>query len=411
MALEFTFTEEQEIFRKSFRDYLARHVAPESKEILEARMITPKPHKALVDFGFPGLLLSEEWGGGGADFITFIIAVEELTRGDLSGIGCLSLWYGAVCAKSIESRGTPQLKEEVLPNVVKKGWVTPLHSTEPGCGTDFTRIATTADKQKGEYLVNGEKQCVSGVPEAVKYGGGFLTTVNTNPEFRQRGRGMSLLYIPIGEGGLPYPGPIGNGITITNFEGMGMDLAGIKYDGTRVPEHCLIGAEGLGAPLTLESFARARVPMAMSQIAAAEIAIESGIEYIKQRRAFNRPIGGFEGLQFELAEDYARVQAAKWMCYRAAWMMDRYLKGEAKIEDVTFAGSLCRVLATDDCVKAVSDVLEWFGGIGTTTEYPIERAYRFVRQAGIAEGTKHAQKITVALALLGSEFAAWRKWE
>ncbi len=401
MTLDFTFTEEQEIFKKSFREFLAKHVTPKSKEMIEARVVTPEVHKALTEFGFLGLLLSEEWGGGNADFITYIIGVEELTRGDLSGMVGDGIWYGACCAKTIESQATPQLKEEVLPNVVKKGWITPLHSTEAACGTDFTRIETTAEKQSGEYIVNGEKLMVSGVPPARKYGGGFLTSVNTNPEFRKRGRGMSLLYIPV----------TSNGMTFTNYEGMGIDLGGVKYDGTKVPEHCLIGAEGLGVPLTLESFARARVPTAMSQIAATELAIESGMEYIKQRKAFKRPVAGFEGIQFELAEDYARVQAAKLMCYRAAWMMDKYIKGKGKIEDVILAGSLCRVIATDDCMKALSDVLEWYGGIGTTTEYPIGRAYSAVRQAGIAEGTRHAQRITVALSLLGTEFAAWRKWE
>ena len=400
MTLDFTFTEEQEIFRKSLREFLAKNVTPRAKEMLEAKVVTPEVHKALVDFGYFGLLLPEEWGGANADFITFTIAVEELTRGDPSGITGDGIWYGAVCAKTIESQGTPQLKEEVLPNVVEKGWVTPLHSTEPGCGTDFTRIETTADKKNGEYIVNGEKLMVSGVPPARKYGGGFLTTVNTNPEFRKRGRGMSLLYIPV----------TSNGMTFTEFTGMGINLSGIKYDGTRVPEHCLIGVEGLGVPLTYESFARARIPTAMTQIAAAELALEGGMEYIKQRKAFGRPVGGFEAIQFELAEDYARVQAAKLMCYRAAWMMDQYIKGKGKIEDVIFAGSLARVIATDDCMKAISDVLEWYGGIGTTTEYPIARAFSAVRQAGIAEGTRHAQKITVALTLLGTEFAAWRKW-
>ncbi len=400
MALDFTFTEEQEIFRRQFKEYCAKHVTPKEKEMIENRSLTPDVHKALTEFGFFGLLISEDWGGGNADFLTYIIAVEELAKADRSGFGSIAAWYGASCVKSIEVHGTERLKEEVLPNVVEKGWITPLHSTEPGCGTDFTRIVTTADRKNGEYVVNGEKLMVSCVPETRKYGGGFITTVNTNPEFRQRARGMSLLYIPADS----------NGMTFQDYRGMGVDLGGIKYDGTRVPEYCLLGKEGQGVPLTYESFARARVATAMSQIASTEAALEQGIEYIKQRQAFGRPIAAFEGIQFELAEDYSRIQACKWMCYRAAWMMDRYLKGEAKLEDVLFAGALVRTIATDDCMKALSDVLEWYGGIGTTAEYSVYRAFNTVRQAGIAEGTRHAQRITVALSLLGGEFAAWRKW-
>jgi acyl-CoA dehydrogenase len=326
--------------------------------------------------------------------------VEELAKADLSGfavpVGLLSPFVANLVAK-----GDEQLKEEVLPNVVKKGWIMGLHSTEPGCGTDFTRITTIADKADGEYVVNGEKQCVSLVLEARKFGGGFVTSVNTDPEFRQRAKGMSLLYIPANA----------NGITVTTFTGMGVDLAGVKYDGTRVPQHCLIGGEGMGALLLHEFFSCSRVPVTMSMIAPTERILEAGMEYIKQRKAFKRPIGAFEGIQFELAEDYARVQAAKWMCYRAAWMVDRYLGGKTRLEDAMLASSMAKLIASDDCMKAVSDVLEWFGGIGTTTEYPIARAFSSLRQVPIAEGTRHAQKLVVALSLLGTEFAPWRKWE
>ena len=400
MPLDFTFTEEQLMFRQALKEYLAKNVTPKSKEMLEARMITPDVHKALLDYGIFSMLIPEQYGGSETDLVTFTLMVEELARADRSGfaapVGMLSPFVANLVAK-----GGEQLKEEVLPNVSKKGWIFGLHSTEPGCGTDFTRIITTADKAGGEYVVNGEKLLVSLVPEVMRFGGGFVTSVNTNPEFRKRARGMSLLYIP----------GTANGITTTTFTGMGIDIAGVKYDGTRVPEHHLIGAEGMGSLLLHEFFFCSRVPVTMLMIAPAEQALEVGMEYIKQRKAFGRPIGGFEGIQFELAEDYARVQAVKWMCYRAAWIADRYLKGKAKLEDVMLASSMAKLLASDDCMRTVSDVLEWFGGIGTTTEYPIARAFSSLRQAPIAEGTRHAQKLVVALSLLGMEFAPWRKWE
>jgi acyl-CoA dehydrogenase len=393
MPLEFTFTEEQELFRRTVRELMAKQVAPRKKELLEARMCTPDVHKALAGAGLSGLLIPTEFGGSGSDYVTFIVAVEELTRGDPTGFAGLPIWYGASCARLLSVYGNADLKEEVLPKVAKEGWVTPLHNTEPGCGTDFTAIATTAKKTDDGYSVNGEKVLVSGVQEAIKYKGGFITSVKTRPELGSKG--MSLLYIPSDS----------KGITISNYTGMGIDIGGVRYENTPVPERYLIGFEGTGYQMTYESFVHARVPTTMSIVAAAEGAIEQGIEYIKQRKAFGKAIAGHEGLQFELAEDYANVQACKWLTYRAAWLVDQYHKGKASFYDAMTGASVAKLTASEHCVKAVSDVLEWYGGFGTTTEYDIQHIFRIVRQAVIAEGTKNAQKIVIAMQLLGREFS------
>ena len=397
MPLDFTFTEEQELFRKTVREFMAKNVAPKGKELLQARMITPEIHKALTGMGLYGLMLPEEYGGSNSDYVTFIVAVEELTRGDPSGFASLPVWYGASCARLLSVYGNAELKEEILPKVAKEGWVTPLHSTEPSCGTDFTAITTTAKKSDGKYVVNGEKICLSCVPEAMKFGGGYITSVKTRPELGSKG--MSLLFIP----------PNSNGITTTTYTGMGIDIGGVRYENTCVPERYLIGFEGTGYQMTYESFVHARVPTTMSIVAAAEASLENSIQYLKQRKAFGRPIAAHEGIQFELADDYANVQAAKWLCYRAAWLVSQYHKGKASFYDAMTAASTAKLVASEHCVKAVSDILEWYGGLGTTTEYDIQHVFRTVRQAVIAEGTKNAQKIVIALQLLGRDFAPWER--
>jgi acyl-CoA dehydrogenase len=399
MPLDFNFTEEQELFRRTIKEYYAKTISTKVKEITRARIITADVHKALASQGLFGLLLPKEFGGSEADYVTFTIAVEELMKADTTGVAGIAAWYSAACARTIAAYGTPALKEEVLPKVVKDGWITPLHNTEPGCGTDFTAITTNAKKSNGEYIVNGEKQIISCVPEVMKYGGGFITSVKTKPELGAKG--MSLIYIPA----------TSNGITTTVFEGMGVDVGGVRYDNSKVPEHCLIGLEGNGRQLTNESFLHARVPTAMTIVAAAEKCLELGMDHVKQRRAFGRPIAGFEGIQFELAEDYANVLATRWLCYRAAWLVDRYHEGKAPFRDAMIAASCAKLVASESCTKAISDIVEWFGGMGTTTDYDIQQAFRMARQQAIAEGTRNAQKIVIALQLLGSEFAAWRKWE
>jgi acyl-CoA dehydrogenase len=394
MPLDFAFTEEQDLFRKSIRELMVKAVVPRAKELNQARALTPEVHKALKDAGLFGLLLPTEYGGSNADYVTFIIAVEEMTVGDPTGFGCLPVIYGATCSRLLSVYGSAELKDEVLPKVVKDGWVTPLHSTEPGCGTDFTGISTTAKKGEGEYVVNGEKICLTGVPEVVKFGGGYITSVKTRPELGSKG--MSLLYIP----------STSKGITTSTFTGMGVDIGGVRYENVHVPERYLVGFEGTGYQMTYESFVHARVPTTMGIVAAAEGALEKGIEYLKQRKAFGKEIGKHEGLQFELAENYANIQACKWLCYRAAWLVDQYHKGKASFYDAMSAASVAKLTASEHCVKAVSDVLEWYGGLGTTTEYDIQQVFRFCRQFVIAEGTRHAQKIVIAMQLLGREFSA-----
>jgi acyl-CoA dehydrogenase len=196
-----------------------------------------------------GLLLPKEFGGSESDYVTFTIAVEELIKADPTFVAALPIVYGATCSRIVSVYGTADLKEEILPRVVKDGWITSLHNTEPGCGTDFTAITTTAKKTDGDYVINGEKQMLTGVPEAMKYGGGFITTVKTKPELGSKG--MSPIYIPV----------TANGITASTFEGMGIDLGGVRYENTKVPEHCLIGFEGTGYQMTYECFVHARVPV------------------------------------------------------------------------------------------------------------------------------------------------------
>jgi acyl-CoA dehydrogenase len=395
MTLDFTFTEEQELFRRSIRELMTKTVTPRAKELLQTRFLTPEIHKAATGMGLYGLLIPEEYGGSNSDYVTFLVAVEELVRGDPSGIASIGVWYGASCARLISVYGSAELKDEVLPKVAKEGWVTPLHSTEPGCGTDFTAITTSAKKTDGEYVVNGEKICLSCVQEAAKYGGGYITSLKTRPELGSKG--MSLLFIPSNS----------NGITTSNFTGMGVDIGGVRYDDTRVPERYLIGFEGTGYQMTYESFVHARVPTTMSIVAAAEASLEQSLDFLKQRKAFGRPIAAHEGIQFELAEDYANILAAKWLCYRAAWLVEQYHKGKASFYDAMMAASAAKLVASQHCVKAVSDMLEWYGGLGTTTEYDIQHVFRTVRQAVIAEGTKNAQKIVIAMQLLGKGFTPW----
>jgi alkylation response protein AidB-like acyl-CoA dehydrogenase len=156
MPLDFAFTEEQELYRRTLKDYFAKVLTPKSKEISKARMVTSEVHKAMTTQGLLGLLVPKEFGGSESDYVTFTIATEELTKADPSGLVIFGILYGPVCARVIAAYGTAELKQEVLPKVVKEGWITPLHNTEPGCGTDFRDHNNREEDQWGLRGERGE---------------------------------------------------------------------------------------------------------------------------------------------------------------------------------------------------------------------------------------------------------------
>ena len=396
MTLSFQFSEEQEVTRRIMRRFCEERIEPYAKRMFEEKMLVPEVHRAAVEQGILGALIPPEYDGQGLDFITFNVVMEEVSRADLSLIGALALGYNATCSLTLARYGSERLKEEVLPKIAKEGWMVAVHVTEPGCGTDFTAVKTTATKKDGKYVINGEKQFVSLVPEIMKYGGGFMVTLKTRPELGARG--MSMIYVPKDS----------EGITVTRFETMGIDVGGYTLNNVEVPEYCLIGEEGKGYEVTYSSFLAARVMVTTTMIGAAMRCIEIGMEYIRSREAFGRPIGAFQGIQFELADDYAMLEAVRWMNYRAAWMVDRYIKGEVKLEDAFLAATQAKLLASKYLPRVVDHVMEWHGALGFTTDLNLHMAYRSVRMQGVAEGTLNAQRIFIAAYLLGRDFLPWR---
>ncbi|PCN50995.1 hypothetical protein B6U99_01635 [Candidatus Geothermarchaeota archaeon ex4572_27] len=268
-----------------------------------------------------------------------------------------------------------------------------IHSTEPGCGTDFTAITTTAQKKDGTYVIaitttaqkkdgtyviNGEKQFVSLIPEITTYGGGFFVPYNAK------------------------------GLTPTRFETLGLDIGGMKYDNVEVPDYYLLGEENKGYGVANESFILSRVPLSLVMTATAMRCVEEAMNYMKQREAFGRPIAAFGMMQHQLADTLANLEAARWLAYYAGWVTDQYLKGNATLEQVADAGAKAKLFASKYAIQALHDVLEWYGALGLTTEIDMHMAFRSMRMITVAEGTMNAMRIIIAMNALGREYIPWR---
>ncbi len=396
--MDFSLTEEQELFRKSVREFCEKKLAPRAGEIDEGEI----PHDVLEDmaaFGLLGITISEKYGGSGADFTTAAIAAEEIARADISMAAAVYYLVEAGWGFLMERYASERAKEEILPDVTKGKKFLGIASTEASGGSDIAAISTTMKKRDEKLVINGAKTFISGVREAAKYGGGYVTVVKTNPELGHKG--LSLCYLPVKD----TPG-----ITTSIFKQMGREgisTGTINITNVEIPDYYLIGEWNSGFYYAMEGFNCARTLVAAACIGAAEKALESGIEYIKERHAFGSPLAKFEGIQFQLAEAYTRLESARLLVYKAAWMLDRMYAGNRfSHKEINKAVALAKLVAPTVAFDIIKDVLTWYGAYGYTKEAGLERGLRGVASYIIgAEGAQNIMKIIISREILGKEFA------
>jgi len=401
--VDFNFTPEHDLFRKSVREFCTKELAPHSREMeRNARMPDSVVH-GLAKMGLFGLSIPSEYGGTDADAISAGIAGEEIGRADLSCATAVLYLVPVSWSHVLSKFGSADLKKKTLPKIAAGKGFLGIATTEAGVGSDLANMTTTAKKVGNEYVLNGEKLYISGIREASEQmsdGSGYLTLAKTSD---QGTRGLSFFFVPFKN----TPG-----LTPTYLEEMGrrgMSAGGFLMKDVHIPAENLVGEEGKGFYYAMEGFDYARAIIAAVCCGAANAALEAGMEYIKQRKAFDTPIGRYEGIQFKLAEDYARVDAARLLAYRALWMYDQEQKKKifGRFE-VSKAIAEAKMLAPVTAFETINDVLQWFGAYGYTLDCPIEMGLRGVRSYMLAEGSTEIMKIIVARELLGKEFIASR---
>ncbi len=396
--MDFSFTEEQELFRKSVREFCNKKLAPRANEIDEKGDIPNEVLEDMAAFGLLGITISEEYGGQGADFITAAIAAEEIARADISMATAVFYLVEAGWGFLLDRYGNKSAKEDILPDVTRGKKFLGIASTEASGGSDIASISTTMERRDGKLIVNGAKTFISGVREASRYGGGYVAIVKTDPELGHKG--LSLCYLPVKD--MP-------GITTSIFRQMGREgisTGTININNASIPEHYLIGEWNGGFYRAMEGFNCARTLVAAACIGAAEKAMESGIEYIKERHVFGSPLAKFEGIQFQLAEDYTKLESARLLVHKAAWMLDRmYAENRFSSKEINKAVACAKLIAPTMAFDIIKDVLTWYGAYGYTREAGLERGFRGVYSYIIgAEGAQNIMKIIIGRELLGKEW-------
>jgi len=336
--------------------------------------------KALVGAGFVGMVIPEKYGGGGMGLFEMILTMETLTSESCGLAGmwflCLTSVFGGL---SITKHGNEQQKENYLPKIVK-GMEFCLALTEPDAGTNTLNTRTMAVKEGDEYVINGRKTFISGADSAK----GMLLITRTTPleKAPKRTFGLSLFLVD-----LPNPA-----IEVTPIEKHGINYSktcDVFITDLKVPKENLLGAEDKGWYLVLDTLNPERMSFSAAAGGIGLLAIKNAVEYAKQRNVFGAPIGAYQAIQFPLAEAKAKIEAARLLNYRAAWLYDQGKPCGAE-------ANMAKVTAVEAGIQAVYHAMQTLGGYGYAVEYDIERWWREVNLIRLAPVTHQ-----MALAFIG----------
>ncbi len=404
--VEFGFTEEQELFRNTIREWCQKNIPLEKIREMDSKGEIPR--EVLKSMGEMGLLIMtspQEHGGTGADWVTACIAAEELGYADVS-IALPVLWlvessWGFV----VDRYASEAVRNACIRKAFKGDAFIGIASTESGGGSDVAAFKTTAKKVGNDWILNGEKMYISGTEEAKKLGGGYFVIARTSPALPGAShKGMTGFY-------LPFDAP---GVEINKrFEDMGrmaISTGGFLMKDVKIPDEYRLGEVDKGFYLTMEGFDNARILIAAVCVGAARRALDIGMEYIKERTAFGRPIGKFEGIQFELADDWAQLEALKSLTYQTAWMNDmKYKQGKFSALEVGRYIAACKLIAPHLAFDIYKHAMIWMGAYGYTKECPLEMGLRGIMSYCVgAEGASNIQRTVIARELLGKDYIPYK---
>jgi acyl-CoA dehydrogenase len=405
--MEFRLTSEQELFKRTLREWCEKNLAPRAAQIdREERGIPDDIIRDLAVLGVLGITIPEAYGGSmveGQAMTLANIAVQELARADLSMsvpvYVLLNLGWGYL----VGLRGTAELKQHLLPRVASGEYFVGICTTEAGGGSDVANIKTHARREDGRLVLNGEKVYISGVRETTEQrDGGHLTLFRTDPEAGHRG--FTFAYVPARTAGV-------SPMLLDDIGRGGLSTGGFRYKDAVIPESYVIGELNRGFYMNMEGFNVARTLVAAACVGAGDRALEISTEYVKQRNLFGRPLAKFEGISFEIAEDESRMaQLRMWLQY-TAWMIDRHYEDPSSYthHDISHAVSICKLQAPHLAFEVVKHSMMYHGAFAYTRESPLGLAFRGLMSYIVgAEGGTNIQKLIIAREVIGEESVPYR---
>ncbi len=378
--MDFKLTKSQTLQQELFRKFAEAEIRPLAKEMDETEVYDLELVAKLQKAGMFGIPYSREYGGQGADTLTYTLAMEEVSKVDASTGITLSV-HTSLCGTCISQFGTEDQKQAHLRPLVDGSKVGCFGLTEPGAGTDAGGVQTVAVKDGDNYFLTGTKIFTTN--------SGFADTcvVFALTDKTMGAKGLSAFIVDLKEM---------EGITIgANIERMGIRAASnceVAYENVKVPADRLLGKEGQGFKIAMTALNAGRIGIGAQSVGIAQGAIDEAMKYVKERKQFGKTINKFQNTQFKLAECQTKVDAARLMVWRAATAKDNH-------ENYADLAAMCKLFGSDVANEVTRTCVQLLGGYGYCREYPVERAMRDAKITEIYEGTSEAMKMVISGAM------------
>lgn len=378
--MKFELSEEHLSVRKAARDFAQEVLKPGVIERDEKQKFPSEEIKQLGQLGFLGMMVSPKYGGGGMDTIAYVLAMEEISKVDASVSVVMSVNNSLVCW-GIEMYGTEEQKQKYLVPLAKGDIIGAFCLSEPEAGSDATSQKTIAEDRGDYYLLNGIKNWITNGSTASVY----LVMAQTHPEKGYKGINCFIV-----EKGMP-------GFQIGKKEDKlgirGSDTHSLMFTNVKVPKENRIGEDGFGFKFAMKTLAGGRIGIAAQALGIASGAYELALAYSKERKAFGKPISQHQAIQFKLADMATEIEAARLLCFKAAWMKDHGM-------DYGTASAMAKVYASRVAMETTVEAVQIHGGYGYVKEYHVERLMRDAKITQIYEGTTEVQKIVISRGVL-----------
>jgi len=377
--MDFSLTDDQREIQALAREFAQAEIEPHAAQWDREHRFPAELYGRLAELGLMGVCVPEELGGAGADFLSYILVLEELSRAD-AGVGVTVAVHTSACTLPILGFGTEEQRARFVPPLARGETIGAFALTEPGAGSDAGSLRTRADADGDGWRIEGTKQWITNGSHA----GTFLTFARTDQE-QPGSRGVSAFLLDAEH------------VRVTREEEkLGLNsssTADLVIEGAQVGRDRLLHEEGKGFAIAMSTLDGGRIGIAAQALGIAQAAYDVAREYAKERRTFGKAIAEHQAIQWKLADMSTEIDAARLLVYRAAWLKDR---GEA----VTEAGAKAKLFASEMARRQTAEAIQILGGYGYTKEFPVERYYRDAKITEIYEGTSEIQRLVIARSIL-----------
>jgi butyryl-CoA dehydrogenase len=378
--MEFGLNEEQKLIQQTAREFADERLAPLAAEHDRTEEFTAQQAKWLGEMGFLGMMVPEEFGGAGLDTVSYVLAMEEVSRACAATSVTMTVQNSLVCWP-IDKFGNVEQKRKYLVPLATGEWLGCYGLSEPAAGSDPASMATTAEEDGDSYILNGSKIFISngGVSQVA------LVWAQTDRE--QKHRGITCFIVDSSTLGFTV------GAEEKKLGIRGSNTTELHFENCHVPKENVLGQLGEGFKIAMMTLDGGRIGIASQALGIGQAAIEASVKYAHERQAFGRPLAEIEAIQIKIADMAMEVQASRLLTYHAAWMKDQGARFSKQ-------AAMAKLHASEAATKATHSAVQIHGGYGYLRDFPVERLYRDARITEIYEGTSEIQRLVISSAAL-----------